>query len=317
MRQTGPVHARSAVVDLYGDHLGSRGWWAPVSAVVALASATGVQPPATRTAISRLVAQGWLEAARRGPLRGYAATPLAQERWRGAHRRIYAPGPAPWDGRWHLVHVAAQAERRRRDQVSSTLAYLGYGRLGGGGWLSPRPSTELAVSLDRLQVGWLAVHGPLEEEDVPALVARVWDLSELSAAYQDFSRTLAADGHSADASLADASPADAADLSSTDAADASPTDPTTAYRTRTRLVHEWRRFLFRDPDLPLAVLPPDWPGHRARRQFLAAAAALAPSAERYVDEVLGACGAPSGPSAGQETGPPDAGQETGHPDAGQ
>lgn len=276
MGQTGPVHARSAVVDLYGDHLSSRGWWAPVSAVVALAGASGVQPPATRTAISRLVAQGWLEAAPRGPVRGYAATPAAQERWRGAHRRIYAPGPADWDGRWHVVHVSAGGDRRRRDQVAATLAYLGYGRLGGGGWLSPRPAAELTTSLGRLGVTWLAVHGPLDAgADPGALAARVWDLEALAAAYQEFS---------ADVARVATAPEGGA---------------LTAYRSRTWLVHEWRRFLFRDPDLPLAVLPADWPGHLARREFLAAASALAPTAGGFVDETLDAAGAPAPGAGGQ------------------
>lgn len=255
------MHARSAVVDLYGDHLSRRGWWAPVSAVVGLAETVSVHAPATRTAISRLVAQGWLRPQERDGLRGYAATPRAQERWRHAHDRVYAPGPAPWDGRWHLVHVDTAGERRRRDQVSSTLGYLGYGRGPGGGWVSPWPSPELAASLDGLGVRWLSVHGQLDgPADATLLAASVWDLDELEAAYEDFLDELPA------------VPADP--------------DPRQAYVLRTHLVHAWRRFLFQDPGLPQEVLPPDWVGHRARARFLASAAELAPPAEVFVDRAL-------------------------------
>lgn len=293
------MHARSAVVDLYGDHLPAHGWWAPVASIVRLTGTVGVQAPATRTAISRLVAQGWLAPAQRGGVRGYAATPDARERWRHAHTRIYSPGPAPWDGSWHVVHVDSGGERRRRDQVATTLSYLGYGRLGGGTWVSPRPSPELAGSLGRLQVRWVAVHGPLDLADpgagatwtdpdagasgadpgagasgadpgagapgaeVRALAASVWDLQSLGSAYTTFTDLAL---HSA----------------RTDAG-----DPRSAYVARTTLVHEWRRFLFRDPDLPAAVLPQGWPGHRAREVFLQTAELLAPAAAELVAAVLG------------------------------
>ncbi|MFK5690408.1 PaaX family transcriptional regulator C-terminal domain-containing protein [Ornithinimicrobium sp. LYQ92] len=261
------MHARSAVVDLYGDHLRHRGWWAPVSAVVALAAEVDVQPAATRTAISRLCAQGWLSARVAHGLRGYAATPRAQDRWQGAHERVYAERPAPWDGRWHVVHVSTGGERRRRDQVARTLEFLGYGRLGGGGWVSPRPNPELAPSLEGLAVGWVAVHGDLEPpQDAARIAARVWDLDGLGADFADFSARLPS------------------------VAGAGRLAPGPAYSTRTRLVHEWRRFLFRDPALPPDVLPTSWPGQQARARFLEVAATLSPAAGRHVDHALEVAG---------------------------
>lgn len=267
MRQTEQMHARSAVVDLYGDHLSRRGWWAPVSTVVALAAAVAVRPPATRTAISRLVAQGWLEPERRvGGHRGYAASERARDRWARAHARVYAPGPAPWDGRWHVVHVDSGGDRRRRDHVVATLSYLGYGRLGGGGWISPRRSPELSGSLDRLGAGWVAVHGPLDEGAPETLTARVWDLDALGRAYADFLHKVDLVGAGVDLT------------------------PDAAYARRTRLVHEWRRFLFLDPGLPREVLPADWPGDPARRRFLDLAETLAPAAGEFVDGALRVAG---------------------------
>jgi phenylacetic acid degradation operon negative regulatory protein len=60
-----------------------------------------------------------------------------------------------------------------------------------------------------------------------------------------------------------------------------------AFATRSRLVHEWRRFLFLDPALPDEVLPAGWPGHRAAQLFDQAAGELLPAASRYVDACLG------------------------------
>jgi len=54
------MQARSALFDLYGDHLRPRGGRAPVAALVRLLAPLGIAAPAVRTAISRMVRQGWL-----------------------------------------------------------------------------------------------------------------------------------------------------------------------------------------------------------------------------------------------------------------
>jgi phenylacetic acid degradation operon negative regulatory protein len=59
-----------------------------------------------------------------------------------------------------------------------------------------------------------------------------------------------------------------------------------AFAVRSRLVHEWRKFLFRDPGLPRALLPADWPGDKAAAYFDAEAARLLPAAGRFVDGCL-------------------------------
>ena len=51
---TGRVHARSALFDLYGDHLLDRGGWAPISAAVGLLGSLQISAPAVRTAVSRM-----------------------------------------------------------------------------------------------------------------------------------------------------------------------------------------------------------------------------------------------------------------------
>lgn len=267
LRHTGRVHARSAVVDLYGDHLSSYGYWAPIAALVRLAQPCGVQPQATRTAVSRLVARGWLQAARRGDLRGYAATDGAVQRLQHAARRIYAPGPEAWDGSWHVVIVDPPGQRRVRDQVAATMGYLGYGRLSGSTWVSPRRNPELSSSLTGHGVTWTGISGPLDTHILTAdLVVRVWDLPALAQGYAAFLATLP-------------SPTEVGSLSEED-----------AFAVRARVVHDWRTFLFLDPGLPRAVLPSDWPGEHARQRFLQLAADLRSPAEAFVGGVLRAPG---------------------------
>jgi phenylacetic acid degradation operon negative regulatory protein len=59
-----------------------------------------------------------------------------------------------------------------------------------------------------------------------------------------------------------------------------------AYAARFQLVHAWRAFLFRDPQLPPSLLPPRWPGASAAHFFDKHATRLRPAADRYVERCL-------------------------------
>src|SRR5216683_7668992 len=104
--ETGSVNARSALFDLYGDHLARRGSEAPVASLVRLLAPLGITEPAARTAVSRMVRQGWLAPVRCGPgLAGYVLTPRAASRLDEAAERIYRRGGPSWDGQWHVLVV--------------------------------------------------------------------------------------------------------------------------------------------------------------------------------------------------------------------
>src|SRR5262245_10656331 len=106
----GQMNARAALFDLYGDHLRPRGGRVSVAALVRLLAPLEIASPAVRTAVSRMVRQGWLTPIRLThppgpPLPGYALTPKAVRRLDEAALRIYRVDAVKWDGRWHLVVV--------------------------------------------------------------------------------------------------------------------------------------------------------------------------------------------------------------------
>src|SRR3954463_15578948 len=76
------MQARSALFDLYGDHLRTRGGQAPVAALVRLLACLDIAAPAVRTAVSRMVRQGWLEPANTEAGRGDRLTQRAAMRLR-------------------------------------------------------------------------------------------------------------------------------------------------------------------------------------------------------------------------------------------
>ncbi len=257
------MRARSALFDVYGDHLRSRGDQAPVSALIRLLEPVGIAAPAVRTAISRMSAQGWLEPTRVDAAPGYRATRRAIERLSEAASRIYRSVPEPWDGRWRLVFVDLPRERGARARLREELHYLGYAEHAPAVWLCPYERTEVDEVVTR--AGGTARHA-LAVELSPDPVG-AWDLRRLATSY-------AAWPDLAD-SLVRHEPDDPSD------------DDESAFAARFRLVHEWRKFLFDDPGLPADLLPRDWPGQAAADLFTSEAARLKPASDRFVARCLG------------------------------
>ncbi|TDE08741.1 PaaX family transcriptional regulator C-terminal domain-containing protein [Jiangella asiatica] len=258
------MNARSALFDLYGDHLRSRGGRARVAALVLLLSPLGIAAPAVRTAVSRMVKQGWLRPVRIDGASGYALTDRADHRLEEAASRIYrTDGRGRWDGRWHVVVPERSAQRAARERLRNGLAYLGYAPVGDGTWIAARPSPELASLLEAEGLRAERFSARHQGDDAE-LVRRAWDLDAVGRSYL---RWLS----------------DARNLLSS--VPEQPSDEQ-AFAVRSRLVHEWRKFLFTDPGLPRELLPAAWPGDDAASFFDQHAARLQPAAARFVDACL-------------------------------
>jgi phenylacetic acid degradation operon negative regulatory protein len=254
------VNARSALFDLYGDHLLSRGEQAPVAALVRLLSPLQISAPAVRTAVSRMARQGWLLPVRLPEGAGYRLTPRAVQRLRQAADRIYRRDAPPWDERWHVVVLERIGDRARRERLKSALEYLGYACLDGASWVSPYPSVELdaLLSAERVRAERFTAS---YDGDLRGLAARAWDIDGLAHAYRQWlgmARGIVP-------GRGDEQPDEL------------------VFAARSALVHEWRKFLFIDPGLPAELLPPRWPGTEAAELFHAEAERLLPAAARFVD----------------------------------
>jgi phenylacetic acid degradation operon negative regulatory protein len=263
------VNARSALFDLYGDHLLARGGVAPIASLVQLMSALEIAPPAVRTAVSRMVSQGWLEPTKLGGASSYRLTPRAERRLREAATRIYRTDIAPWDGHWHLISLGRVADRVSRDRLRNGLTYLGYAQLRDDTWISPRASAEADSLIEAEQASARRFTARYDGVDA-ALTAEAWDLAVLGDAYARW--------------LGDARDVVASLDSAAVAADCG---DQRAFAARSTLVHEWRKFLFRDPGLPRDLLPDEWPGDAAAAFFDEQASRLLPAAGRYVETCLG------------------------------
>jgi phenylacetic acid degradation operon negative regulatory protein len=275
------VHARSALFDLYGDHLRTRGNQAPVAVLVRLLAPLGVTGPAVRTSISRMVRQGWLRPVRLPAGPGYALTDQARSRLDEAATRIYRTREPAWTGSWDLLVLEPLTSRSARERVRSGLGFLGYAPLSDSTWISPAASPEVEPLLSGEGAAFSRFAA---RDDAPAArAARAWDLDALATAYRSW-RSFAG------ALVTDPSVHLGTSFES---------DDECAFAVRSLLVHEWRKFLFTDPGLPADLLPPGWAGDEAARFFADEAARLMPAASRFVDACLRD---PAGPAA---VTPPD------------
>ncbi|MEU4158494.1 PaaX family transcriptional regulator C-terminal domain-containing protein [Actinoplanes sp. NPDC026670] len=252
------MQARSALFDLYGDYLRARGSRAPVAALVRLLAPLDIAAPAVRTAVSRMVRQGWLHPLRLASGPGYLLTPKAARRLDEAAARVYRTGRGGWDGRFDMILLHQPVAR----QDALRLTYLGYGPLSDQVWVAPRASEEIEAVLSEAEAGYERFSA--SHTSGSDIVSRAWDLKRIGQSYEDFVETLRP-------------VMKAVTPRSTDEE---------AYAARFRLVHAWRSFLFQDPQLPTALLPTGWPGVKAALFFDKHATRLRPAADRHVERCL-------------------------------
>jgi phenylacetic acid degradation operon negative regulatory protein len=263
------VKARSLVFDLFGDYLRYRGGEVRLRALVALMACFDVPEPTVRVVAARLRKEGWLDSRRDGRETVYVLTDTAWRLLDEGRSRIFDRATGPWDGQWHtVIYQVPETERALREQLRKQLAWLGFGPLAPSVWISAHDRTaEVRSHLAehptvRLDILRSRSEGPAADRD---MASRAWDLAELDRDYAvllDEYRPRIPDFRKG--------------LSGREALVA-----------RMQLVHDYRRFPFRDPDLPPELLPEGWSGRAAHEVFLEAHGLLRAPAEAFVDGVIG------------------------------
>lgn len=230
-----------------------------------------------RTSVFRLARDEWLRAEPHGRKTDYVLTDLGRRRFEEASRQIYASRIPDWDRRWRLIFFVGEIEPRQRERIRRALFWQGFGALGND--CCVHPSADLLAALDALVAEGFGDHlralMPLLAVDqrigVSAsntdLVARAWDLEELAVGYENFVETYLP--------ILDELRGDRQVVSGED-----------AFQLRLLLIHDYRRLLLRDPELPDVLLPGDWPGQRARLLCKDIYRRLLESSEAYLDGQL-------------------------------
>ena len=264
------------VFTLFGEYLLERSDSVWVGSLIALLEPFGLSEGGVRTVLSRMAKKGWLSSVRSGRSSFYALTERGRALLEEGQARIYHPSwDRDWDGHWFLLaYSIPQKARSVRDRLRDRLAWLGFGSIGNGLWISPRDvETEVHDLSRRME---LASHllcfrsrpaGALTDQE---LVERCWDLGALNQKYLDFTTRWTAR---------------AGEVMQPDAAQ-DPRSDARAFVLRFELIHEFRRFPLEDPFLPRALLPDPWAGDSAIALFRDLHDRLVGPADRWVTEVL-------------------------------
>jgi phenylacetic acid degradation operon negative regulatory protein len=261
---------------LFGDYIHHYGGTIWIGSLIALMGEMGFRGSAVRAAVSRMTRQGWLGALRAGRASYYALTPRGEARVEEAARRIFKLHPERWDGLWRIVVLPSAAAMRREDRAAlrRELEWMGFAALARGVFVTPNEllgRVPALVERYRLPAPGEMFSARLADPDAAAaFAARHWDLPAIDAAYAAFVeewRSRLNDWRAAAARTGGV-------LDLPDGA---------AFREKTRLVHEFRKFLFVDPGLPVDVLPDRWYGTEARGIFSAAYHLLAEAALRFFE----------------------------------
>lgn len=267
-----PPRAPSLIVTVWGDAIVPHGGAVVLPGLIRLLAPFGVNERLVRTSVFRLARQGWLEATPVGRRSLYALTRDGARRFAEAHRRIYAAPDERWDDTWQLVLADGLAPAERR-ALAVELRWAGFGDFGAGVLGRPAQAGSMVPGIlralgcaDRVIVARASDDAAAGAQTLASRVPRAWDLVGVAARYRDvlrrFGTVIERFRERGDAAG----------------------DPEQCFVVRTLLIHAYRRALLRDPQLPPALLPLDWPGaaafalcrdfyrltHRAAEQHLVA-----------------------------------------------
>jgi len=277
-RQQRRVQAGSLIISVFGDAILPRGGRVWLGSLIRLLEPLELNERLIRTSVFRLAKEEWLRTETVGRRADYVLTHSGRRRFEEASRHIYASHAPLWDRRWRLILAVGEFEPKEREALRRALFWQGFGVLGADCFV--HPSADLAAAFDALVAEGLSASlnrlMPLLAADSRSgmaandadLVRRAWNLQELGDAYAGFVATYQPILN---------------ELRSDRQAEVGDEE---AFLVRTLLIHDYRRLLLRDPELPDVLLPQDWPGQMARLLCKEIYRRLEAASERHLDQWL-------------------------------
>jgi phenylacetic acid degradation operon negative regulatory protein len=258
--------AQSLLNTIVGEFVYPRGKAAWTHGLVHALSLFAIDEAAARQALARSAAAGLLERqqiGRRVRWRMSRMTFRVRER-EGKRVYTFRSGRTDWDGRWLLLSVLVPDDRRRL-LLRRRLAWAGFGLLSTGLAISPDVEREVEarriLKLLDLDPGALSFVATVQSgDDARRMMRSAWDLDGLAKRYESFVKLVTAQR---------------------------PRGGEQLFAALTRMVHEWRRFIYVDPGLPVKLLPRKWVGLQAKTVFDRHYAKWRPGAARWFESLDG------------------------------
>lgn len=266
LRKALVLRANSLIMTMVGDALAPRKQAVWLGSLIEMAALFELSSRLVRTSTFRLTADGWFEVQRMGRRSFYQLSAEGLARVQLADKRIYEFASPAWNGRWTLVVLDGQLRASQRMDLQRELKWQSFGQLSPTVFAHPqadRPSLDnlLRQTQTQHQVAVLEARNLGDAAALQAIMGQTYKLTQVAHMWAQFIQRF---GRLNAAGLA----------------------PHEAFYVRTLLIHEYRRVLLRDPNLPTEFLPPHWPGTQGRALCKALYRDLLPGSEHHLIEHL-------------------------------
>lgn len=246
----GNISSTALVFTLFCDVVTQHGGEIWLGSVIHALAPLGISERLTRTAVFRLVQDGWLESDKQGRRSYYRLTRTGQHYYQRAAKRIYACGQPAWDGVWTLL-FASLVPKEKRDALRKGLLWQGYGSLAAGVFALPSFDRQALLELLQdlqLEDSIVQMQAQTAEHNHPQsmqkLVMARWDLEDLRQRFAEFNQY-----YSGVLKMLQQN---------------QPPSGHSLFLLRILLIQEYRRILLHDPQLPTAMMPANWEGNTAQ-----------------------------------------------------
>ncbi|ACA84517.1 transcriptional regulator, PaaX family [Shewanella woodyi ATCC 51908] len=262
----------SMLVTLFGDLVSQHGNWIWLGSLITGLKPFGYSERLIRTSVFRLVKSDWLITKKVGRRTYYALSETAKAHHDKAARRIYSSEPSSLADAWTVV-IPIFVPDNVKETFKKQLQWLGFSPLTNGAYAhlevdkQSLEDTLLELGLkDAVIVLSCKVDGSHSKNVFKRLVKEYWGLETLEASYKEFLdayRPLIIKFNKGKM----------------------PSDET-CFLLRILLIHEYRRILLKDKQLPEDMLPNGWVGFEAHELVGKLYAQLAQASVNYAVENL-------------------------------
>lgn len=252
LRQETPSKTPSLIATVFGDIVETYGGEIWLGSLTRLLLPLGISERLVRTAVYRLSRDGSLLGDRVGRRSYYRLSSTALLRVKRFDRRIYYFNEPVWDGNWRLVFAGTKGVNSvQRAELRKRMEWLGFGIVAPNVYAHPTTAMEpvwqlmeeLGIS-DKVTIMRAANYDQTHGLGTLEMVRQCFDIEGLEQAYNRFIKRYQP-------------------LATT--ADNSGMDPEHCLVLRIMLIHQYRRILLHDPELPAPLLPENWKGYQAHR----------------------------------------------------
>lgn len=236
----------SLVMTIFGDSIYHRGGVISLASLIQLMEVFGFNERSVRTAVFRLVQNGWLSSEKIGRTSYYRVTESSRQRFMMADQKIYGFSHKEWDQKWDLV-LLSSVELENKLVLKKELEWLGFANIATNVMAYPGCDAQKLQHLllnhqmtDQVVV-FKAETLNLWQESYPTIKRMVsvnWPIQELHQRYEKFIGDFREFFHFVEHE--------------------EEIHPIQAFQIRILLIHQFRRILLKDPNLPFELLPTDW-----------------------------------------------------------